>query len=200
MNLANKLTLARICIVPLYILLMELGGFIGTTLALFLFTLASITDFFDGKIARRNKTVTSLGIFLDPLADKMLISTSFICFTSIPFLRVPAWMVVAIIAREYLITGLRSIAAYKNIMIPADKTGKFKTTFQIVAILLISVILILNEYFIANPTSVYLNKYFLQYANFVNKIPFWITFTVVVFTVTSGLNYMRKYRGLLNEK
>jgi CDP-diacylglycerol--glycerol-3-phosphate 3-phosphatidyltransferase len=200
MNLANKLTLARICIVPLYILLMELGSFIWTILALFLFSLASITDFLDGKIARRSKTVTSLGIFLDPLADKMLISTSFICFTSIPFLRVPAWMVVAIIAREFLITGLRSIAAYKNVMIPADRAGKFKTTSQILAILLISVILIINEYFITNPTSIYFNKYFLYYANFINKIPFWITFAIVVFSVISGLNYMCKYKYLLNEK
>jgi CDP-diacylglycerol--glycerol-3-phosphate 3-phosphatidyltransferase len=179
---------------------MELGGFINTILAVFLFVLASLTDFFDGKIARKNKIVTPLGIFLDPLADKMLISASFICFVSVPFLRVPAWMVIAIIAREFFITGLRSIAAYKNIMIPADRAGKFKTTSQIVAILLISVILIINEYFVSNPTSVYLNKYFLQYTDLVNKIPFWTTFVVVVFTVISGLNYIRKYKGLLSEK
>jgi CDP-diacylglycerol--glycerol-3-phosphate 3-phosphatidyltransferase len=200
MNLANKLTLARICTVPLYIVFMELGGFTNTLLAFFLFILASITDFFDGKIARKNKIVTPLGVFLDPLADKMLISASFICFVSIPFLRVPAWMVVAIIAREFFITGLRSFAAYKNVIIPADRTGKFKTTSQIVAILLISVILILNEYFLANPTSAYLNKYFLQYADFVNKTPFCITFVVVVFTIISGLNYILKYKDLLSEK
>lgn len=200
MNLANKLTLTRICIVPLYILFMELSGFSNTILALLLFIVASITDFFDGKIARRNKIVTPLGIFLDPLADKMLISASFICFTNIPFLNIPAWMVISIIAREFLITGLRSIAAYKSLIIPADRAGKFKTTSQIVAILLITVILILNEYFIANPASVYLNKYFLQYSNFVNKTPFWITFVIVILTVISGLNYMCKYRALLNEK
>lgn len=200
MNLANKLTLTRICIVPLYILFMELSGFSNTILALLLFIVASITDFFDGKIARKNKIVTPLGIFLDPLADKMLISASFICFTNISFLNIPAWMVISIITREFLITGLRSIAAYKNLIIPADRAGKFKTTSQIVAILLITVILILNEYFIANPTSLYLNKYFLQYSNFVNKTPFWITFVIVILTVISGLNYMCKYRDLLNEK
>jgi CDP-diacylglycerol--glycerol-3-phosphate 3-phosphatidyltransferase len=179
---------------------MELSGFSNTILALLLFIVASITDFFDGKIARKNKIVTPLGIFLDPLADKMLISASFICFTNISFLNIPAWMVISIITREFLITGLRSIAAYKNLIIPADRAGKFKTTSQIVAILLITVILILNEYFIANPTSLYLNKYFLQYSNFVNKTPFWITFVIVILTVISGLNYMCKYRDLLNEK
>jgi CDP-diacylglycerol--glycerol-3-phosphate 3-phosphatidyltransferase len=179
---------------------MELGGFTNTLFALFLFIIASITDFFDGTIARKNKIVTTLGIFLDPLADKILISAAFIYFVSIPFLRVPSWMVVAIIAREFFITGLRSIAAYKNVMIPADRTGKFKTTSQIVAIVLISIILILNEYFVSNPTSTDLNKYFLQYADSVNKVPFWITFVVVVFTIISGLNYMRKYKDLLNEK
>jgi CDP-diacylglycerol--glycerol-3-phosphate 3-phosphatidyltransferase len=178
---------------------MELGGFINTILALFLFILASITDFFDGKVARKNETVTSLGIFLDPLADKMLISTSFICFTTVSFFLIPAWMVIAIIAREFLITGLRSIAAYKNVIIPADKSGKFKTTSQIVVIVFISTILVTNEYFIVNTASVYYS-YYLQYSSFINKIPFWITFAVVIFTIISGLNYTYKYKYLLNEK
>ena len=127
MNLANKLTVARICMVPLFILFLELDGF-SKCFALIVFITASITDLLDGRIARRQNTITSLGIFLDPLADKLLISAAFICFVGISYLNVPAWAVIAIISREFLITGLRTIAATENVVIPADKTGKFKTT------------------------------------------------------------------------
>jgi CDP-diacylglycerol--glycerol-3-phosphate 3-phosphatidyltransferase len=206
MNLANKLTVARICMVPFYILFMELGGFYNTILALLVFSVASITDFFDGKIARQNKTVTSLGIFLDPLADKLLISAAFICFADIPMLGITAWMVIAIIAREFLITGLRSIAASKNVIIPADKSGKFKTTSQITVIVIIMVILIVKEAFFkfAGVTPDILKFYdhgaYSALSIIIDKIPFWATFYAVVLTIVSGLNYMWKYRSLLGEK
>jgi CDP-diacylglycerol--glycerol-3-phosphate 3-phosphatidyltransferase len=185
---------------------MKLGGFSNTILALIIFCAASITDFFDGHIARKNKTITSLGIFLDPLADKLLISSAFICFVEISYLRISAWMVIAIISREFLITGLRSIAAYKNIIIPADKSGKFKTTSQIVAIITTLVIVIANEAFakyvgITIDLLKFYNNGAYPYAiGIIEKVPYWFTFFAVVVTIFSGAKYIFKYKNLLSEK
>ncbi|MDR1662960.1 MAG: CDP-diacylglycerol--glycerol-3-phosphate 3-phosphatidyltransferase [Endomicrobium sp.] len=206
MNLANKLTIARICLVPFFILFMSLGGFLNTILALTVFFVASITDFFDGHIARKQKTITSLGIFLDPLADKLLISSAFICFVSIPYLRIAAWMVIVIISREFLITGLRSIAAYKNVIIPADKSGKFKTTLQIVVIITTLAIIIINEVFVKyRGISIDFFKFYnigaYSYVIVaIEKIPYWFTFFAAIFTIFSGVNYVLKYKNLLTFK
>jgi CDP-diacylglycerol--glycerol-3-phosphate 3-phosphatidyltransferase len=188
--------------VPFYILFMELGGVYNSIFALLIFCLASITDLLDGRIARKNKTVTSLGIFLDPLADKLLISAAFICFVGIPMLGITAWMVITIIAREFLMTGLRSIAAAKRVIIPADKAGKFKTTSQIIVIILITLILILNRsFFEFYGITYYAFKYYYStLAAVMEKTPFWATFAVVLLTIYSGAKYMWKYRKLISEK
>ncbi|MDR1122504.1 MAG: CDP-diacylglycerol--glycerol-3-phosphate 3-phosphatidyltransferase [Endomicrobium sp.] len=203
MNLANKLTLARICLVPFFVLFMSLGGVLNTTFALIIFFVASITDFFDGHIARKQKTITSLGIFLDPLADKLLISSAFIYFVGIPYLKIAAWMVIVIVSREFLIAGLRSIAAYKNIIISADKSGKFKTTLQIVVIITTLTIIIINEAFFkyGNTPIGFLKFYnigtYYYVISAVEKTPYWFTFFATVFTVFSGANYVFKYKNLL---
>jgi CDP-diacylglycerol--glycerol-3-phosphate 3-phosphatidyltransferase len=206
MNLANKLTIARICLVPFFILFMSLGGFFNTIFALIVFFVASITDFFDGRIARKQKTITSLGIFLDPLADKLLISSAFICFLCIPYLKMSSWMVIVIISREFLITGLRSIAAYKNVIIPAYKSGKFKTTLQMVVIITTLTIIIINESF-AKYGSIPID--FFKFYNIgaysyvivaIEKIPYWFTFFAAIFTIFSGANYISKYKNLLTLK
>jgi CDP-diacylglycerol--glycerol-3-phosphate 3-phosphatidyltransferase len=185
---------------------MEVGCFFNIVLALIVFCAASITDFFDGHIARKQKTITSLGIFLDPLADKLLISSAFICFVGIPYLGISAWMVIAIISREFLITGLRSIAAYKNVIIPADKSGKFKTTLQIIVIITVLIIVIINEAFAKYagiPVDFF--KFYTggpySYAIMImEKIPYWFTFFAAMFTIFSGGNYVFKYKNLLCEK
>ena len=128
MNLANKLTMLRVLLVPVFIIFMIIDSFWANIIALLIFIAASITDYFDGAIARKQNTITTLGIFLDPLADKLLVTSAFISFVGIYTLNVPAWMVICIIAREFIITGLRSIAASKNIIIPASMAGKVKTT------------------------------------------------------------------------
>jgi len=203
MNLANKLTITRICMVPFFILFMELGGIYNSILALVVFCTASVTDLLDGQIARKSKTVTSLGVFLDPLADKLLISAAFIYFIKIPILGVAAWMVIIIVAREFIMTGLRSIAATKSIIIPADKTGKFKTTSQMIAIIVIMVIVILvvNKAFFkffGITQNTMKNSYSTMFI-VMKKTPFWVTFVVVMLTVYSGVKYVWKYRKLLIE-
>jgi CDP-diacylglycerol--glycerol-3-phosphate 3-phosphatidyltransferase len=184
---------------------MEIGGFYNSVLALVVFCAASITDMLDGQIARRNKTVTPLGIFLDPIADKLLISAAFIYFVDVPMLGIAAWMVIIIIAREFIITGLRSIAAVRNVMIPADKSGKFKTLSQIIVIIVTMVILIAYEAFFEfvglTPDALRLYD-FGSYATLsliMEKMPFWATIVAVMFTIYSGVNYILKYRKLFSE-
>src|SRR3989339_959025 len=141
-NLANKLTLARIFLLPFLIFFMYVDNFWTRICALIIFIAAAVTDTFDGIIARRNKTITTLGIFLDPLADKLIISAALISFVGLREPHIPAWMVILIISREFVITGLRSLAAAKNVIIPADKSGKFKTTSQITSIITLMISLI----------------------------------------------------------
>jgi CDP-diacylglycerol--glycerol-3-phosphate 3-phosphatidyltransferase len=182
---------------------MELGGFYNSILALIVFAIASITDFFDGQMARKNKTVTPLGIFLDPLADKFLIVSAFICFVDIGMLGINAWMVIVIIARDFLINGLRSISAYKNTMIPSDKFGKFKTMSQIIVIIVVMIILIASEGLLkfTGVTLEMLKFYdhgrYVVLAIIMAKTPFWATFIAVILTVFSGLSYIWKYKKII---
>ena len=205
MNLANKLTIMRICLVPLLIVFIELQTFWSGVFALIVFSAASITDALDGMIARRSNTVTPLGIFLDPLADKLLISAAFICFVDIPIIGIPAWMVIAIISREFLITGLRTIAASKNVIIPADKAGKLKTTTQIVAIIIILLVLIVEAYFLKfygitpQLIATFKSGYYGTLALILYKTPFWVALITTILTVYSGVHYIWKHRKLLKE-
>ena len=143
-NLPNKLTIARvILIVPFVVILLcaHAGfdwGFVteyADFISLGIFIIASLTDMADGKIARKYGLVTNFGKFMDPLADKMLVSSAFICLVELG--RIPAWIVIVIIAREFVISGFRLIASDNGIVIAASYWGKFKTTFQMFAIILL---------------------------------------------------------------
>ena len=133
LNLPNLLTLARIACVPILVLLLFSDSRETGLWAALLFSLASITDWFDGYLARKWDIVTVMGKFLDPLADKLIVMAAFIML--IPLERVPAWAVFLIIARETLVTGLRSVASAEGIVIDASNLGKYKTIFQMVAII-----------------------------------------------------------------
>ncbi len=131
-NLANNLTLVRIFIVPLLIVLLLYSARpTACLIAALLFGLAAFTDWLDGYVARRQNLVTSLGQFLDPLADKILVSITLIMLLSLN--RVPAWMVAIIITREVAVTGLRIAAVHEGIIIESSKLSKYKTAFQLVA-------------------------------------------------------------------
>lgn len=127
MNLPNKLTTARVLLIPLFLLTLYWGYW---HVALVIFALASITDALDGHIARKYGLVTDFGKFMDPLADKLLVTAALLAFVEL--LRVPAWVVFLIIARELAITGLRTIAAGKGVVMAADQWGKVKTASQMV--------------------------------------------------------------------
>jgi CDP-diacylglycerol---glycerol-3-phosphate 3-phosphatidyltransferase len=132
LNLPNSLTLFRIACIPLVLLFLKISGKSGSFLAALLLGLAFITDMLDGYLARRYASVTTLGKFLDPLADKILVSVTMIML--IPLDRIPVWMVIVIIAREMAVTGLRGIAVSEGIVIQASSWGKYKTVFQSVSL------------------------------------------------------------------
>lgn len=186
MNLPNKLTVFRvILIVPFVLLLLGgyaqwdwftaiFGGILEYTdyIALAIFIIASLTDLLDGKIARKYNLVTNFGKFMDPLADKLLVCSALICLIALE--RIPAWIVIIIISREFIISGFRLVAADNRVVIAASYWGKFKTTFQMVMVCL----MIVDIEALAIPTQIIM----------------WIA---VVLTVVSLVDYLVKNKGVL---
>ena len=139
MNLPNKLTVLRVILVPFFVafLLLSKSSESLKWIALVLFIAASLTDLLDGKIARKYNLVTTFGKFMDPLADKVLTISGMICLIELG--RIPSWIVVIIVAREFIISGFRLIATEHGIVIAGNYWGKFKTTFQMITIILMIV-------------------------------------------------------------
>ncbi|OGS43239.1 MAG: CDP-diacylglycerol--glycerol-3-phosphate 3-phosphatidyltransferase [Elusimicrobia bacterium RIFOXYD2_FULL_34_15] len=194
MNLANKITLFRITLVPFFIFFMIYNNFYMRLWALIIFIIASITDTIDGYLARKYGTITDFGKFMDPLADKLLVSAALISFVEIKELYIPAWMVTAIISREFIITGIRTVATSKNIVIPAALSGKFKTTFQMIAIVVILFILCTNSA---------LDRYFrIDYTTIplLRLTPFILMFITTILTLVSGFSYIFKHKYLFTDK
>lgn len=136
MNLANKITMVRFLLVPLFVVIVTLfDGWFADLLAGAVFIVASCTDFIDGYIARSRNMVTTFGKFMDPLVDKILVTAALVALVAMA--RVPAWVVILILAREFAITGLRTVAVSEGVVIAASKLGKWKTTCQMVAIALL---------------------------------------------------------------
>ena len=140
MNLPNKLTLFRVVLIPFFVFFLLAPYFegYGNYIAVAIFIVASITDFLDGKIARKYNLVTNFGKFMDPLADKLLVCSALICLIQLEL--IPAWVVIIIIAREFIISGFRLVASDNGVVIAASYWGKFKTAFQMLKV----IVLILN--------------------------------------------------------
>ena len=138
MNLPNKLTIARVVLIPFFVAALLYDGGGSKTMRIvadILFILASLTDLLDGKLARRYNLVTNFGKFMDPLADKLLVCSALIFLVELG--QAPAWMVIVIISREFIISGFRLVAADNGVVIAASYWGKFKTTFQMIAVALL---------------------------------------------------------------
>ncbi len=186
MNLPNKLTVLRLFITAGFVICLTIPVRGAHTIALLLFIAASITDYLDGSIARKHNLITDFGKLMDPVADKILTAAAFICL--IPFELIPAWVVIVIIAREFLITGLRLLAANKNLILPAEKLGKHKTAWQIATIIFFLVYLAIREW---APAGIQLLAPLWVYGS-----PFLITVTTIL-TVYSGLGYLLRNKSLL---
>ncbi len=144
MNLPNKLTISRFLLTIAFLAVMFSQVRYHKTIALVLFIAGGVSDLLDGEIARRRKLITNFGILMDPLADKIMVCSAFIAFVGLNWM--PAWMVVVIVARELAITGLRLLAASKNVVLAAEGYGKHKTVSQIVAIIAILVLACYSEW------------------------------------------------------
>lgn len=175
MNLPNKLTMFRVILIPFFIvfLLVPITPY-DKWIALGIFIIASLTDLLDGKIARKYNLVTNFGKFMDPLADKLLVCSALICLIELD--KIPSWMVIIIIAREFIISGFRLVASDNGVVIAASYFGKFKTTFQMIAVCLM----------IADISALSL----------VTQIVLWIA---VVLTVVSLIDYLVKNKDVMKE-
>ena len=176
MNLPNKLTVLRVIMIPFFVLFMltDLAGAASKYIALAVFCVASFTDFLDGYLARRDNLVTNFGKFMDPLADKLLVCSALICL--IPQGKLETWIVLVIIAREFIISGFRLVASDNGVVIAASYWGKFKTVSHMSMIIL----LILD----------------LPFLWIVSEIVKWIA---VVLTIVSLVDYVVKNKQVLTQ-
>src|SRR5438067_641020 len=191
MNLPNKLTISRFVLTALFLAAMFSRIPYHETVALLLFSAASLTDYFDGKIARRDKLITNFGILMDPLADKILVCSAFIAFVGRGWM--PAWMVVIIVARELAITGLRLLAASRNVVLAAEGYGKHKTISQITAILAVLVLMSYEEWGPIGKVVFGFPVFGKPWVAWFTPIAIWVS---VILTFTSGALYLWKNRNL----
>lgn len=177
MNLPNKLTILRVIMIPFFVVTLLMEGGANQTfrcVSAVIFIVASLTDMLDGKIARKYNLVTNFGKFMDPLADKLLVCAALICLVELK--QFPAWMAIVIVSREFIISGFRLVAAEQGIVIAASYWGKFKTTFQMIAIIL----MIFN----------------FQAMTLLTQIFVWIA---LILTIISLVDYLAKNHKVLTE-
>lgn len=188
MNLPNKLTILRTILIPFFLVAMlcdeHYGGFIpyGNWIALVIFAAASLTDMLDGKIARKYNLVTNFGKFMDPLADKLLVSSAMIAFVELS--RIPCWIVIVIIAREFIISGFRLVAADNGIVIAAGIWGKIKTAEQMVMICIL-----LADFGSILPEA----------AVVIHIIENVLIYAALILTIVSLIDYLLHNKGVLAE-
>jgi CDP-diacylglycerol--glycerol-3-phosphate 3-phosphatidyltransferase len=187
LNLPNQLTMLRLGMCGLLLISLSFSWPYAAFTALIIFSLASITDWLDGTLARRYNLVTDLGKLLDPLADKVLITGTLVGLVERHL--APMWMVVLIIAREFLITGLRTIAAHKHVILAAERIGKHKTISQIVAIIVSLAWLSLGEFGLSHNWL----------GRFLDGAQIWLYWIALIITVLSGAFYFWKNASMLNE-
>ena len=179
MNVPNRLTILRVVMIPLFVVAMLWETLpYHEYIALALFVGACITDFFDGYLARKYNQITTFGKFMDPLADKLLVCAAMICFLTNQQTQMPAWAVIVIISREFIISGFRLVAAEKGVTIAASYWGKFKTVFQMVMIILLIADLPFAGMGIIELTVIYI---------------------ALILTVVSLVDYLIKNKGVLKE-
>ena len=194
MNLPNKLTVSRFVLTIAFLAVMFSKVSFHETIALGLFVAGGVTDFLDGHIARRDKLITNFGILMDPLADKILVCSAFIAFVGLEW--IPAWMVVIIVARELAITGLRLLAASKNVVLAAEGYGKNKTITQIVAIVSLLVVHSYTQWGTLG-TAVFGPQMFgAPWVKWFTEIAIWLA---VALTFISGWLYLWRNRALYLE-
>src|SRR5947199_4638814 len=178
MNWANRFTISRLALTILFVASLNSNWIYGHTAALIIFLLAGISDFVDGEIARRYGTVTNFGKLMDPLVDKIMMAAAFISL--VPLKAVPAWAATTVVARDFLITGLRLMASAKGRVLPADRLGKQKTSWQIITVIFFLTLFSIAELQHATETA----AWWLRARDEAGPVLVWITVAV---TIYSGL-------------
>lgn len=188
MNWANRLTVSRLVLTILFVVALNSSWDYGHTVALILFLVAGVTDFFDGEIARRYGSVTRFGELMDPLVDKIMIAAAFISL--VPLQAIPAWAATTVVARDFLITGLRLMASARGQILPAESLGKHKTSWQIITVIFFLLLLSALELGYGNGETGWWSR-----AWYVGgPVLVWIT---VILTVYSGLGYAWGHRDVI---
>ena len=188
MNWANRLTVSRLVLTILFVAALNSTWVYARTAALIFFLLAGVTDFFDGEIARRYGSVTNFGELMDPLVDKIMIAAAFISL--VPLKAIPAWAATTVVARDFLITGLRLMASARGQILPAERLGKHKTSWQIITVIFFLVLLSARELKYANGET----GWWPSAWNQGGPLLVWIT---VILTVYSGLGYAWRHRDVI---
>ena len=191
MNLANKLTILRIILIPFFLVFITIKGILyGKLIAIIIFVIASITDKLDGYIARSRNQITRFGKFMDPLADKLLVTAALVSL--VEYHIIPSWAAMIIIAREFAVTGLRSLAAAEGIVIAASAWGKAKTVTQIIAIILALINLNYNH------VSMVIIKRIVMYPHrFLNYTTHIAMTVAIAITIISGIDYFIKNKDVV---
>ena len=188
MNLPNKLTIIRIVLSPIFMVFLLIDTLYTRYIALLIFGIASLTDLYDGYLARKTGVITSFGKFMDPLADKILTSTALICFASLGYIY--TWMVLVIIGRDFIVTGLRCIAAYRGQLILPTQVAKWKTASQMV------VIVVILLYISLQTTMTALGRWDSSLDGIAWYFLNGMVFVSMTLTVSSGLDYVIKNRSI----
>ena len=188
MNWANRLTLSRLLLTFFFVAALNSTWQYGRTSALVLFLVAGATDFVDGEIARRYSWVTNFGKLMDPLVDKVMMAAAFISL--VPLKAVPAWAATTVVARDFLITGLRLMASTKGRILPAERLGKQKTSWQVITVIFFLALLSIHELRYASEGS----RWWLRAWYEAGPVLVWVT---VGLTVYSGLGYAWRHRDLI---
>ena len=193
MNLPNKLTVSRFILTVAFLVVMFLPAPVPfrETIALVLFIAGGVTDFLDGELARRHKLITNFGILMDPLADKILVCSAFIAFVGLKW--IPAWMVVLVVARELAITGLRLLAASRNVVLAAEGYGKHKTITQIAAIIAVLVLHSFEQWGAFGRAVFGLPVAGRPWVDWFSLLAIWLA---VLLTFTSGALYLWRNRAI----
>ena len=188
MNRPNQLTVLRILLSFLLIFCLLTPGFKMKIAAIFVFAVASLTDLWDGRLARLSAQITDFGILMDPIADKILVLSAYLSFVQLGV--APAWMVVLIAAREFIVTGIRFFALGKGHVLSAEAAGKYKTVSQIVAVGLILLFLLARELVQTRPQVI-------PWIEFGRPIIWWVLLLTVIVTLTSGISFFWQHRKII---
>jgi CDP-diacylglycerol--glycerol-3-phosphate 3-phosphatidyltransferase len=188
MNWANRLTLSRLLLTILFVAALSSSWDYARTSALIIFLIAGLTDFIDGEIARRYGSITNFGKLMDPLVDKIMMAAAFISL--VPLKAVPAWAATTVVARDFLITGLRLMASAKGRVLPAERLGKQKTSWQVITVIFFLGLLSIAELRYGSETS----AWWFRAWHDAGPVLVWIT---VGLTIYSGLAYVWRHRELV---